>query len=341
MIRPTEFAEKSDLTTSVEDQYVAAVDNIAFVDRSTIGRIEVTGKDAIDLLHRLSTQNLLQRKRGEVVGSVFTTDKGRMVDYVYILFREESLLLLTSPANEQSFRSWLDKFTIMEDIHYRVLTSSTGMITLVGPKASGFAKHVFGLSLGVNRFAETSIGGCPTMLVSREEFETTFVDVIFDLNAELEIKQMLKAEESAFEVLELGENAYEMFRISRGIPAYGHELSDSFNPYEVNLGHAISFTKGCYLGQEVIARLDTYQKIQCETYGIVFSASEAPEAGSTVYRGDTEVGVVTSVSPETFRGKRIALGILKKKLVATDDDISVVSNGDTFKGVVRRIPLVL
>lgn len=341
MIRPTEFAEKSDLTTSVEDQYLAALENVAFVDRSTIGRVELTGKDAIDLLHRLSTQNLLERKTGEVIGSVFTTDKGRIVDYVYILFREESLLLLTSSANEQSFSSWIDKFTIMEDIHHEVVTSSTGMITLIGPRAKAFAEHVFGLSLGVNRFVETSIAGCKATLVSREEFETQFVDVIVELHAALEVKRIVRGTEHDLGVLELSKNAYEMFRISRGIPMYGHELSNSFNPCEVNLGHAISFTKGCYLGQEVIARLDTYQKIQHETYGIIFDAASMPVVGSTVYRDAGEVGVLTSVSAETFRGRRIALGVMKKKLVKADDNISAVSNGDTYKGVVRRIPLVL
>lgn len=324
--------------TSTEDQFDAAVNKVSLFDRTAIGRIEVTGKDAIDLFHRLSTQNLLQRNIGEVVGSVFTTDKGRIVDYVHILFREDSLLLLISPANEQAFKNWIDKFTIMENINLKVVTSSTGMISLMGPKAIEFAEQVLGLSMQVNRCVDTRIRDNAITIVCREEFQTQFVDLIFDLNAKDNIQTMLAAGGAEFGILEMKEPAFEIFRISRGVPTFGHELSGSFNPYEVNLAHAISFTKGCYLGQEVIARLDTYQKIQSETYGLVFDAALSPAEGSTVYKDGAEAGVLTSVSAEILRGKRIALGVLKKKVIAADDNISVVSSGQTFYGIVQRVP---
>ncbi len=323
-----------ELTTSVEGQLAAATEQVALVDRSAVGRIEVTGKDAVDLLHRLSTQNLLQKSEGDIVGTVFTTDKGRIIDYVHVLFKNESLLLLVSPTNEQAFSDWIDKFTIMEDIGLKVVTSTTGMLSLIGPTANTFAEHAFGVPMHLNKFVEIRTDAAELTVLYREEFQTQFVDVIFPAEAHERVKAMLMASE----VQEMSAQAFEIFRISRGIPAYGRELSPAFNPYEVNLAHAISFTKGCYLGQEVIARLDTYQKIQNELYGVVFETEDVPTEGSTVSVRDAEAGVLTSVSPELLRNKRTALAVMKKKVTKADDFISVPSGGTTIKGVVRRIP---
>jgi folate-binding protein YgfZ len=142
--------------------------------------------------------------------------------------------------------------------------------------------------------------------------------------------------------MKMSRAAYETFRIARGIPRYGSELNDAHNPYDVGLKFAISYTKGCYIGQEVIARLDTYGKVQRELVGITLNEdAEGVQAGAAiVYRG-TEVGTMTSLSPSAIRGRRIALAVVKKNTLVADNHVSIVFDGKTFEGFVASIPIEL
>ncbi len=328
--------------SSVEQEFEAAQKNVAVIDRSWIGRIEVAGADRLDLLHRLSTNNLLAGKPGQIISTVFTSDKGRIIDYVNVLVRDSTLWLLTSPTNEENFSKWIEKYTIMEDIHLNVVTQSTRMITLVGPKAKEFAESLGDISLKTDTFIEADLPPCKATILCRNEFQTDFVDFIVDGEVASESWKFLVSDGGEFGLTKMGTRAFEAFRITRGIPAIGSELSDAFNPYEAGLVHAISFTKGCYIGQEVIARLDTYQKVQKSMWGIIFDYSPHQlRAGANVLLNGEEIGVLTSVSNEEIRGKSVGIGILKKNAVHADDHVSVVSDGKTVQGVIRSIPIVL
>ncbi len=318
---------------SFQEQYDSAVSTVALADRSAIGRIQVSGKDAIDLLHRLSTNNLLEGKAGQAIGTVFTTDKGRIVDYVHVLLKNNFLLVLTSPTNEEAFVQWIDKYTIIEEIQLTVITSLTSMVGLIGPSARPIAEQLVGCSLKPNQFVEADLSCGNTTVLYRNEFETEIVDFIVDAARLSDLKTLLNQ-------VELDKDVYETFRISRGIPILGHELTNAFNPYEVNLRHAISFNKGCYLGQEVIARLDTYQKVQRQLYGVVFDAADLPSENSIISRNGEDAGILTSISSQLHHDKRIGLGVLKKKLVAADDYISVVSGGNTYQATIQKVPIM-
>ena len=332
----------STATESIEKQFDAAVYGLAIVDHSSVGRIEVTGADRLDLLHRLSTNNLLAGKPGGVIGTVFTTDKGRIVDYVYVLVRAESLLLLTSPSNESNLVKWIDKYTIMEDLHLNVVTDTTAQFTLVGPRAKEAAELASGVLLVHNQFAMVGLPFGKATITYRNEFQTDFVDFIVDEYASDDLRKLLLSNAGMSGLGIMGSNAFEPFRISRGIPSIGAELSDAFNPFEAGLLHAISFNKGCYIGQEVIARLDTYQKIQKSLFGVVFPASTSGlKRGSTALCNKEEVGMLTSVSSQPVRRQLVGIGILKKHHVRTDDHVSIVCDGITVQGILRPIPVVL
>jgi folate-binding protein YgfZ len=331
--------ETPSLYSNIEHEFDAATDDVVVIDRSWIGRIEVTGSDRLDLLHRLSTNNLLVGKAGEVISTVFTTDKGRVVDYVHVLVRGDSLLLLTSPSSETAFSRWIEKYTIMEDVHLNVVTQSTVMVSLIGPRAKAFSESLIGSPLAINTLSELRLPCGDATFLYRNEFQTDFVDFIVDAKHGEGLWSFLLSRSANSELTKMGTRAYDTFRITRGIPAFGLELTDSYNPYEVGLLHAISFTKGCYIGQEVIARLDTYQKVQKSMHCIAFEPPSARiESGAKVLLNEEEIGVVTSMSKEVIRGKLMGIGILKKGAVHTDDHISVVLDGKAVHGVIRSMP---
>ena len=115
------------------------------------------------------------------------------------------------------------------------------------------------------------------------------LDIIVPKESATQIWQQLSHESEKHDIPRIGRAAYDAFRISRGIPAFGAEISNAFNPYEAGLAHAISFTKGCYIGQEVIARLDTYEKVQRELVGLMFEElqNEVQTGARVAYESST------------------------------------------------------
>jgi folate-binding protein YgfZ len=334
---------------NIAHQFDTATHDVALIDNSWIGCIEVRGSDRLDLLHRLSTNDLLATRPGQSVDTVFTTDKGRIVDYVHVLVKQDALLLLVSKGNEEDFVRWIDKFTIMEDVKLSIVTparqvesstcpdpvggrESMEITSLFGPRARDAAEKFFGIELKQSSFVEKD----GTLVFYCREFCTDLIHVIAEKQSSIAKSPDISG------VARMSADAYEVFRISRGIPHYGSELNEAFNPYEIGLTHAISFTKGCYIGQEIIARLDTYKKIQKSTWGIVMSEDSAlPQTNARVHFNGEDVGRLTSVSLAAVRGKRVGLAVLKNDTVVADNHISIVSGGNTFDGIAAAIPVTL
>lgn len=334
----------TEVTTILEKQFDAAVVGVAFADRSSVGRIEIKGADRLDLLHRLSTNALVNARPGQIVGTVLTTDKGRVIDYVQILVRDASLLALTSESGEARFEQWIDKYTITEDISLRRVTDETSQYTLVGPKAKEFIETVVSQPLVLNRFVDFSFDFGTAILAYRSEFSTDFVECIVPSDSASKFESLLQSKGTAFNLQKMENDSIEAFRISRGMPRANHELTESYNPYESGLLHAISFTKGCYIGQEVIARLDTYQKVQKQMVGIVFSHKPdvRPKAGCTIRdAAGTELGILTSVSPIAIKGVVPGITILKKSFDSSDNTVWATWEDESVSGTIRQLPLTL
>jgi hypothetical protein len=326
----------------IRSEFDAARTRAAIVVPAPVGRIEVTGADGLDLLHRMSTNDLAAGTVGQVITTVFTTDKGRIVDYVHVAIRSSSLLLLTSPSNEASLIRWIEKYTIMEEIALRTITEATSTMSVIGPQAYSIVESLTHQPVVAGQILETQLACGAALILQRNEFNTESIDIITHAENGTALQELILTAGSAWGATRIGAEAYELFRIAQGIPAIGAELSEAFNPFEAGLLHAVSFRKGCYIGQEVIARLDTYHKVQKQKWGLVLDGSfPAPRAGSTVLAHDEPVGTLTSVAKPAVDGKRVALGILKNGTVDTDDHIAVMSEGIRVPGIVSAIPIVL
>ncbi len=340
-LEPKSFCGPS-VYTSIEDEFDAASSQVALIDRSWMGMLEVSGADSLDFLHRLSTNDLLRTTPGDVRSTVLLTEKGRIIDYVHVLVGKSSAFLQVSPGSEERVQRWLEKYTIMEDVRTSRKGSSISQLTLLGPLARDRAEEVFRCSLPLEKHVEVTLPFASVRVSLRYEFRTTVVDMIVEQQHGLALWNFIVERSQPLGVRMLGTAAYEAYRISRGIPAIGAELSENFNPLEVGLRGAISFSKGCYIGQEVIARLDTYQKVQREPWGLVFQANEPiPIPGSPVYDEHGEIGVLTSISESMIRRKRCGIGILKKNLVHSDDLVRVAVDRGFSHAVSKPFPVLL
>lgn len=285
-------------------------DTVLVPEMSNPGLIEVTGHEALDLLHRLSTNNLLKIGIGQASFTVFVTDKGRVIDQVIVLREANRLLLFVSQGNEESLVSWLMKYTIMEDVHYRILTSHCPCSLVVGREAFARCESLLKASIPGGIAIDCQTPFIEVTAVGVEKFGLQWVYLLFGNGGSRQgIDVML---EGAISILTEGE--WEAFRIWHGVPVHGRELSEDFNPYEVGLRDVISFTKGCYVGQEVIARLDTYQKIQKQLVGVVLHGRFSLSLPAPIFIEGKEIGILTSVAPIGLGGHVVGLAVVRKDI---------------------------
>ena len=306
--KPHRAGDIPEYYSSVGDEYRALREGVAMLDRSSVGRLRCTGEDALDLLNRLSTNDLVGLEAGTGAPTVLTSNKGRIVDLLYVFRLDGGLLVLTSPDTRQKVVDWIDFYTIIEDVVLEDLTADTAMLSLAGPGAASLLGKLTGQDLGAVRRYQ-SLGATITG-VEAAIYRTDFVPPrAYDL-----VVDAAQAEDLWAEVLDSGRDAglvpagaaaVEAVRVEQGIPAHGKELSEDFNPLEANLRDYISFTKGCYVGQEVVARLDTYKKVQKQLMGLAWGSDDSPETGAKLFRDGKQVGVVTS----GVRSPRLSTGI--------------------------------
>ena len=326
------------IDTHTAEEFRAATERAA-VFPSNAGRLRLTGEDARDLLNRLST-NLVDPagEAGEVAVTVLTSDRGRIVDLVYVIHRDDHQLMLTSPGQQQNVIEFLDKYTIMEDLEVEDVTGDTAMLTITGPEASAILDSVD--SIDAIRIA---LPADP----DDAERPATYQLICSDRDTANQVRTAL---ESAGAV-SISAATAEALRIASGQPAYGSEMSDTYNPLEAGLIGAIDFHKGCYIGQEVIARLDTYHKVQKYLVTLRFEsdggdvsevASALPGARLNDDAGDA-MGLVTSatVVPTNDGAELIGLGYVRTRAVEVGGRLSVASEDvEGVSAVITAQPLL-
>ncbi len=265
------------------------------VHHTNYGCLRTTGEDTLDLLNRLSTNKVDHLEPGHWAPTVLTTDRGRIVDLLCVVHTGDHVLLLTSPGQQQPVIEWLDKYTIMEDLQVDDVSQTTAVVALAGVGADaalGLRKDEPGYLPGrTYPVATVSIGGAEAIAVSRP---------VGNLSCRLLIVSGNAADAVTSALTEAGAvmadaSQWETLRVRSGDPAFGSEMGEPYNPLEAGLIGAIDFTKGCYIGQEVIARLDSYDRVQ--KYLAVLRFSEGAEAAveaSLAHEGRT-AGTVTSL----------------------------------------------
>ncbi len=262
------------------------------------------GPDALDFLHRMSTNDLLALKIDQATPTVLITEKGRIIDLVTVVRRQNDLLLLTSLGSASLIQAWLQKYIIMEEIQIDDVSHEFSSQLFIGPHAITSVNEQLNTVVPErpNEIIRAAVDG-----VERSFFRSSY--------GRMEAVQMIAPGMKSSLPLSLPTLAPEVLnaiRIEEGIPAYPSELNARVNPLECGLRSCISFTKGCYIGQEVIARLDTYKKVQRSLCGFAFdpALSTIPAPGKVVSHG-REVGWTTSHSWSFRRERPIALGYLE------------------------------
>ncbi|MGB8479614.1 MAG: aminomethyltransferase family protein [Acidobacteriaceae bacterium] len=340
---------------SVEEEYAVARRNAAFFDISHFGRLRITGKDALDLLNRIATNDLNGMRPGMGKQTFLATEKGRVVDFCTVYAQQESLLLFTSPVNSQNVKKWIEKFIISDDVKVEDVTELFPMFFVAGPSASDFLKQIAHSShrtlldlskMPVNNFIRTFLGSYEVFL-SKTEMALDAGYIILVSQDDMEpVWNLLVDYSKAHGAVPAGLETFEVLRVERGTPLYPNELNENVNPLELNDVEAISFTKVCYIGQGVVARLQTYDKVRRRLVGLMASSKIPP--GSKVFDAarssggvEAEIGFITSSVKSPGLGKEIALAYISMQQVIPGAKYSVKVGGKITEAELSTLPFLV
>jgi tRNA-modifying protein YgfZ len=320
------------------EEYTKAHNAVGLYDATRhFGRVAAGGPDAIDLLHRMSTNDLLPLigKYGSGSQTVLTTEKGRIIDHLIVLSRGDSALLVTSSGNEQRVIEWLDKFVIMEDAKFTKASDDFVQYLIFGPRALTVISELFGSevpALENLHFTDRDLRGAKVQVQRWHRIvESGWAVYAPKEHAEAVLVALTGAVASAGGAV-VSDETYNTIRIEAGLPEMPTELNEKHNPLETTLVQAVSWTKGCYIGQEVIARLDSYDKVQRHLMGITLGSDVKVNGNPLpVLTASGEViGEVTSIAVSPTLGKTIGLAFIKSAYANPDATVNVEAGEATL-----------
>ncbi|MBE9046460.1 folate-binding protein YgfZ [Pleurocapsales cyanobacterium LEGE 10410] len=281
------------LSFNNDDRAIEAINHgVAICDRSSWGLLKVTGEDRLRYLHNQSTNDFEKLQPGQGCDTVFVTSTARTIDLATAYVTKDAVLVLVSPQRRQQLLTWLDRFIFPFDkVELSDISAATAIFSLVGEQSSILLSKLTAEAIPQQNLADHRVINLDDIPV-RVALGSGLAAPGYTLIVSKENAGVVWSKMMDLGVIPFGDRLWESLRIQQGRPQSDRELTEDYNPLEAGLWQTISFEKGCYIGQETIARLNTYKGVKQKLWGIELSQSVAPQTAITV--GDSKVGVLTS-----------------------------------------------
>jgi tRNA-modifying protein YgfZ len=322
--------------------YAAARQRAAFAERVDRARIVVSGADRASYLQGLLTNDIAALTAGTGCYSAYLTAQGRMIADMNAYELGDAILLTLEAAVKDTVMARLDQFIFGEDVRLGDVTDAFAQIAVVGPEAATVVARALG---GVDAGALAPLPEYGNLRVA-SAFGAAIVARIadagepgFDVYVERAHAGALKSALAAAGAPEMDEATSEALRIEAGVPKFHRDMDEETIPLEAGIeSRAISFTKGCYVGQEVVIRVlhRGHGRVARRLVGIALTGAQPPASGAAIRSGDREIGEVTSSTMSPALQRPIALGYVHRDFAAAGTAVDV----DGVPGEVVTLPFV-
>ncbi|NPA42357.1 MAG: glycine cleavage system aminomethyltransferase GcvT [Aquificae bacterium] len=309
--------------SGIVDEVKAVRSSAGIFDISHMGRLLVEGSDALEVLQRLTTNNLKKLSPGRVQYNLLTNERGGVKDDITVyMFSEEKFFLCVNAGNRGKVLSWLERHTSVKDI-----SPETVQIALQGPRSVQVISPLFDVSdLKYYRFKTFG-----EVIVSRTGYtgEDGF-EIYAPADEGLKIfKKLLDGSKPC------GLGARDVLRIEAGFPLYGHEISEDITPIEANLDRFVDFSKD-FIGRDALLELKPERKI----FGLEMAQKGVPREGYKLFFEGEEIGEVSSGTFSPTLGKGIALCFVKLEHREEGKEVELEVRGKLLKAHLRPYPFV-
>ena len=286
--------------------YKALRETVGFLDLSARGKIFVTGDDRVRLLHAMTTNHIQQIEPGQGCYAFFLNAQGRILADANVFVLPDRILLDVEPELRQKLYQHLDKFIIADDVTLEDSSDSLSALCFEGPLA---AEALASMKAPV-----------PEAPYSHVDWNGWIVARVSSTGAPG--FRIFGPNEALARFLPVDEESARVVRLEHAKPRYGEDIFETTLPQETQQSHALHFSKGCYIGQEIVERIRSRGHINRMLVGLRIEAAEAPAPGSKLSAVDgAEAGEITSAAFSPALGKVVALGYVRAQYVTSGVEI--------------------
>jgi folate-binding protein YgfZ len=324
-------------------EHAAITENAGVLDLSFRSRLCLTGADRVRFLHGQVTNDIKSLRTGEGCYAAVVTAKGRMQSDLNIYCLADELLLDFEPGLTITIAKRLDKYIVADDVQVVEISPQYGLLSVQGPRASEVVVRLglFG-EVPVKPFnflsaADATLG--ELYLVKQPRFGTDGFDLYVPVPALDAVADKLVAAARSAGGRACGWQALEMARIEAGIPRFGLDMDESNLPQECGIeSQAVSYSKGCYIGQEVLNRIHTLGHVNRELRGLRLEddLKSLPEKDAKLFHDGKEIGSLTSVLASPRFKSNIALSYVRREVNQVGTELTLRSaQGESAARVVQ------
>ena len=319
-------------------EHRAVMTGAGLIDRSMLGKATVTGRDRAAFLQGMLSNDVKALQPGQGCPAAFLDAVGKVCSLVVVYALPDRILLELPAGSTEKFLQAIDKFLISEKAEFEASDDTYAILSVQGPKAGEVLARVSGTALDLAPYAhiEVAVGEAAVHVMQRADAVTQgFHCWVTPEDAPALWKALREAG-----AVPVGVDAAETLRLEAGIPIYGVDVDEGVILPETRLETLVSYTKGCYIGQETVARVKYRGHINRGLSGLVLDGETVPSPGDTILAGDKDTGRITSAVRSVALGKPIALGYVRREHFEPGSAVAVKSGEGLVSGHVSDLPFV-
>ena len=326
--------------TDPVEEYQAVRGKAGLLDLSFRIHVRMTGEDRVSFLQGMISNDVKALRPGDGCAATLLTEQGRIVADLRVYALDDALLLDVDARIKEKMMAALSRFIIADDVEMEDLSEQQVTFSLQGPVASQVLTAT-GTSLVLDkpfRHQEIALVGTRARVIRVSDTGEDGYELLVPFaHAEQCWQTLLRAGEP-LGLRPVGFTALQMLRVEAGIPWYGLDMDEGRIVLEVGLEQAISFKKGCYLGQEVVERVTARGHMNRKLSGLLLHGNTLPESGTKLFHDAQEAGWVTSAVQSPRFGHPIALGYVRREHLAPGTQLRIDSHGTPMIAEVTTLP---
>jgi len=312
----------------LHEYYISARETSAVVEKDLFGIVRLTGPERVSWLQGMVTNDVQKLSSGNGCYAGHLNPQGKMVAHMEILKDDDSLWLVVERASIAHLLSAFDKLLIMEDVQVAELSDAMSILGLIGPQSKSVLEAWLGQPLNLDSLYTHRVVGEARVIVT---------DLGFDVWVPREStdRSLRALAQSGATAIDHG--AWDVLRTEAGLPLFGVDIDETTTMPELG-DRGISYDKGCYIGQEVVAKVKYIGHVNRRFVGLVMEGEDLPQAKSAIRKADKEVGYVTTSLFSPGLNKSIALGFVARTAYAPGTAVEVANGAKTISAVIVDLP---
>ena len=311
----------------MHNQYESISEGAGLFDFKDRGVVWVRGSDRVSFLHAMISNDVKELGTGQGRYGLFLSHTGRILCDFDFYKLDAGILIDIDVSLLSDVLEGLGKFIIMDDVVLEDATTEWRRLSLQGPTAEEIVEDLLKVEAPKRAFEAQSVQE-DLFLINRPTLAKVGYHLLIHPDSAEELVQRILSHYGYLGVVQIEEPVWEILRIENGLPRFGIDMTPKNHPLESGLEEAISLTKGCFVGQEAVAKAVHLGGVPKKLVKILLEGSEVPVVGSDLLIEGNPVGIVTSATNSILQGVPIALGYIKRSMARVGQRVQVGTLSD-------------